>query len=225
MSIWQLNISVWTLIQRQNRKWTTGSSSLWLLPVYFYSMDQQWWIEGARIKIHPSRDFQDVQLLYRMIRQVNQTACDDKKLLTATNTGLPSSIQTALNERVCYCSSDLAKQRISSTVFTRNVSGLGGEKVCDVLKLNVLLQGNCYPFFYGGVVRNQLLRKPSADVDLEVDCEIHWAYGICNERWGSENCVINEVTNRTHIRVEVNSPDDLIDAASTSSTFLHLSVN
>lgn len=177
-------------------------------------------VEGARVKIHLSAEVPNVQRRLRP-RQCQSpecnTPCADKVALTAGSTGLPSDIQGRLNARVRFFSSATAKRNVDETVFTREVSGLGGQTVRDVF--NALLQGDCYPFFYGGLVRDQFLRRMPADVDVEAHCDIHDVQRICMETWGGGNCTINENTLRAHIGVQVNSLDDLIDFASTSSTF------
>ena len=173
-------------------------------------------VEGARIKIHLSEE-SAIEPRARSLRicQPLQSACSDKvELNNALNSGLPSTIQSMLNDRVRFFISNAATQNVEACVLSRVVSGLGEQRVRDVF--TALEQKGCYPFFYGGVVRDLLLGKAPADVDLEADCETEQVYNICNETWGAENCRIGS---KAHIGVEVCSPDDLIDAASTNSTF------
>ena len=171
-------------------------------------------VDGARIKIHLATD--SVQTAGRLRpRQVPQSACNDIQEIDGTT--LPQNIQDGLDSRVKFYSSAAAKKYIDAYIFTRKVSGLGEQTVRHVF--NMLFSEGCYPFFYGGLVRDQFLGRQPGDVDVEADCNIYRVYNICIATWGEQNCIINENSLRAHIGKMVNSPDDLLDFASTNSTF------
>ena len=177
-------------------------------------------VDGARIKIHLAADsaLYSTTLGRLMPRQVPQSACDDKQALQ-DGSGLPPEILNHQNfsRRVRFYSSATAKEYIDTYVFTRKVSGLGEQTVRNVF--DMLFSENCYPFFFGGLVRDQFLGKIPGDVDVEVDCDIHRVYNVCVSSWGKQNCQINTRTLRAHIGQQINSPDDLLDFASTDATF------
>ena len=185
-------------------------------------------IEGARIKIHMMKADDSLMLkgnLYsNSIRESRQTppapqsACIDITMINGS--GLPEQIlnNTGFNTtRVRFYSSNSAKEYIFTHVFTRRVSGLKSQTVGDVF--NTLLNEGCYPFFYGGAVRDQFLGKVPGDVDVEVDCDTFRVYNVCVSSWGEKNCQINTRTLRAHIGQLVTSSDDLLDFASTTATF------
>ena len=177
-------------------------------------------VDGARIKIHLATDsaLYSTTLGRLRPRQAPQSACDDKQMQDGS--GLPSGIlnnREFNRTRVQFYSSATAKEYINSHVFTRKVSGLGEQTVQHVF--DTLLGENCYPFFFGGLVRDQFLGKVPGDVDVEVDCDIFRVYNVCVSSWGEQNCQINTRTLRAHIGQQVNSPDDLLDFASTDATF------
>ena len=177
-------------------------------------------MDGARIKIHLATDsaLYSVTLGRLSPRQVPQSACNDKQ--TTDSSGLPSEILKNRHfntSRVRFYSSATAKEYINAHVFTRIVSGLGEQTVRDVF--NTLFNETCYPFFFGGLVRDQFLGRVPGDVDVEVDCDVDRVYDICKATWGNENCIKNNRTERAHIGQEIDSPDDLLDFASTTATF------
>ena len=178
-------------------------------------------VDGARIKIHLAADIdRDSGLGHRLRpRQAPQSACSDKQVQDGS--GLPPEILNNRDfnrTRVRFYSSATAKEYINAHVFTRMVSGLPRDQtVGDVF--NTLLSENCYPFFFGGLVRDQFLGKVPGDVDVEVDCDIFRVYNVCVSSWGERNCKINTNSLRAHIGQEVSSPDDLVDVASTDATF------
>ena len=183
-------------------------------------LQQGTYVDGARIKIHLATDsaLYSATLGRLWPRQLPQSACNDKQ--TTNSSGLPPEI---LNNgqfntsRVRFYSSATAKEYINAHVFTRKVSGLGEQTVRDVF--NTLFNENCYPFFFGGLVRDQFLGRVPGDVDVEVNCNVDRVYDICKATWGNENCIKNNRTERAHIGQEINSPDDLLDFASTTATF------
>ena len=106
-----------------------------------------------------------------------------------------------------------------SDLRMRIVQGIGDNVTVGVV-LDALKQDGCFPFFYGGVVRDIFLNKANvADVDLEADCNVGDVIDICSRNWGSDNCYSNSQQTIAHIGQVVNNPDDLIDVASTAMTF------
>jgi hypothetical protein len=178
-------------------------------------------VDGARIKIHLATDSKLYSTTLGRLRprQTRQSACSDKTMQDGS--GLPPEILNNQNfnrTRVQFYSSSTAKEYIDAHVFTRQVSGLPREEtVRDVF--NMLLSESCYPFFFGGLVRDQFLGRIPGDVDVEVNCDINRVYEVCLANWGEENCVLNNITARAHIGKMINSPDDLLDFASTDVTF------
>ena len=179
-------------------------------------------MDGTRIKIHLAADSAlhsaTLGRLWPRQAPAPQSACNDKQALP-DGSGLPTEIlnHPSFSARVQFYSSVTAKEYINAHVFTRKVSGLGEQTVRNVF--DTLFNESCYPFFFGGLVRDQFLGRVPGDVDVEVNCRIHRVYEICNSTWGMENCKINEGTERAHIGKEINSPDDLLDFASTTATF------
>ena len=179
-------------------------------------------VDGTRIKIHLANDDSDLTALGRLRpRQAPQSACDDKRMITnIRGAGLPQSILSNPrfnHSRVKFYSSATAKTYIDAHIYTRKVSGLGEQTVRNVF--DMLRGETCYPFFYGGLVRDQFLGRKPGDVDAEVDCEAERVNEICCRTWGDENCQYNNYTQRAHIGKMVNSSDDLLDFASTNATF------
>ena len=171
--------------------------------------------EGARIKIHITPEVRDDSLLHVFPRQTPESACNDKEV--TNNLRLPQNIRSRLNSRVQFYSSESAKTYIDTHVFTRKVSGLSEQTVGNVFE--TLREEQCYPFFYGGLVRDMFLARMPGDVDVEADCDVNEVYRICTETWGERNCLINTETMRAHIGQIITNFDDLLDFASTESTF------
>ena len=129
---------------------------------------------------------------------------------------IPDAIISRLNNRVRF-------YYIVATAITnlqmRVVQGIGADVTVAVV-LDSLERDGCFPFFYGGVVRDIFLDSASlADVDLEADCNSDNVVDICNRNWDSKNCYANQKTGIVHIGQVVNSADDVIDVASTEITF------
>ena len=184
-------------------------------------------IEAARIKIHTAADNDAMKegpsrLMHtRQVTPAPESACVDVMMINGS--GLPEKIlnDTRFNTtRVRFYSSTSAKGYIISQIFTRGVSGLQGTGLTTVGDIfTTLLNKSCYPFFFGGLVRDQFLGKVPGDVDVEVDCDIFRVYDVCVSSWGEENCQINTRTLRAHIGQQASSSDDLLDFASTDATF------
>ena len=191
--------------------------------------------EGARIKIHMAADDNNYSSMTRshlskfryQARQAAtapipspESACSDVVMINGSR--LPEQIlnDTRFNtSRVRFYSSNSAREYIITHVFTRRVSGLESQDqtVGDIF--TVLFNKSCYPFFFGGLVRDQFLGKIPGDVDMEVDCDIFRVYNVCVSLWGETNCQINTRTLRAHIGQLISGSDDLLDFASTTATF------
>ena len=204
--------------------WILSSSALAASAVFVATLLQQGplVVDGARIKIHLAADsaLYSATLGRLWPRQVPQSACSDRT--RQDGSGLPPEIlnnpEFNSDNIVQFYSSATAKEYIDTHVFTRKVSGLpSGQTVRDVF--NMLFNESCYPFFFGGLVRDQFLGRMPGDVDVEVNCDVSAVYQTCVTNWGRENCVLNSGTNRAHIGQMINSPDDLLDFASTNVTF------
>lgn len=188
---------------------------------------QQGIVEGARVKIHLSPEVPSVKQHLLRPRQIQsactdgviQSACKDK--ISVNTTGLYIQ-ELRLDDRVSFFSSDNAKGYVDQCIFDRSV--FFNETPHDTVTVrdvfSALMQGGCYPFFYGGLVRDLFLEgtKP-ADVDVEAHCALDDVQRICVERWGTMSDTGCRVSTRAHIGVQNDSPDDIIDAASTNSTF------
>lgn len=112
--------------------------------------------EAGRVKIHlspelASNDIHELSSKFlRFKHQAPVSACDDKRI--TMNTPLPVGVRDRLDSRVRYFSSTNARDYINAHVFTRTVSGL--EVMETVREVFSVLQSQCYPFFFGGVVRD-----------------------------------------------------------------------
>ena len=94
------------------------------------------------------------------------------------------------------------------------VPGIDSSTVADVLQ--VLREGGCPVFIYGGVVRDQFLGRAPNDVDVEVDCTISTVVSLCKQNWGDGNCG-KETNAITHIGTPLDPKS--VDLAPTTSTF------
>ena len=77
--------------------------------------------------------------------------------------------------RYYYIAAELISDLGMRIIATRNrgiIPGIG-ENVTVGVVLDALKQDGCFPFFYGGVVRDIFLNKANvADIDLEADCNV-----------------------------------------------------
>ena len=178
-------------------------------------------VSSVRIKIALSSD--DHQSAAARLKR--QSSCSQARLISRemlnsppfNNSEIPDEIVSRLNSHV----------RFYYTVATaitdmqmRIVQGIGAVDVTVAVVLDALEMDGCFPFFYGGVVRDIFLNSANlADLDLEADCNSDNVVDICNRNWGSENCYANEGTGIVHIGQAVSSSDDVIDIASTTLTF------
>lgn len=174
-------------------------------------------VSSVRIKIALSNDDQPAAARLKRQNSCSQARLISREMLNSPPYNeIPDGIISRLNSRVRF-------YYIVATTITniqmRIVQGIGADVTVAVV-LNALKMDGCFPFFYGGVVRDIFLTSANpADVDLEADCNSNNVVDICNRNWGSENCYANEATGIVHIGQAVNSLDDVIDVASTELTF------
>ena len=186
--------------------------------IFFFMVHNANIVSAVRIKIALSTDN---QLQSETDRFKRQSSCSQVSLISRGMLNsppyneLPNDIISRLNNRVRFYHTTAA---VINDIEMRVVEGIGGGVTVAVV-LNALEKDGCFPFFYGGVVRDIFLDSASlADVDLEADCNPENVMDICNENWGSQNCYSNNPA-IVHIGRVVNSPDDAIDVASTELTF------
>ena len=141
---------------------------------------------GTLVKIRIQPDNGISERFKRQTGGSNAFACQDKVSVdrSAVINDLPGDLGM-LNRSVTFWRSDFATDGLTR-LLQRAVGGIDGVTVGDVFR--ALRNGNCFPFFYGGAVRDQFLGSPVNDVDTEVDCDIAIALEICIASWGSENC-------------------------------------
>lgn len=167
-------------------------------------------LHGARIKIniHMPHDYTQ----QRNIRQAD-TACSDKVTVSRESLMLPGMLNE-LNQRVRFFRSQYATSSLTTFINSATVPGIESSTVADILE--VLRDGGCPVFIYGGVVRDQFLGKTPNDVDVEVDCTISTVVTICKQNWGNGNCG-KETDTITHIGTPFDPKS--VDLAPTTSTF------
>ena len=140
-------------------------------------------LQGAKIKI-PVR-LSDDYIQQRVSRQAGSTACSDKITVSRETLTLPGMLN-GLNQRVQFYRSQYATNSLTSFINSAMVPGIDSSTVASVLQ--ILREGGCPVFIYGGVVRDQFLGRAPNDVDVEVDCTIPTVVGICKQNWGDGNC-------------------------------------
>lgn len=175
-------------------------------------------VSAVRIKIALSNDEHHATAA----RLKRQSYCSEVSLVSREMLNsppyneIPDEIISSLNSRVRFY---YVVAEVVTNIQMRVVEGIGGNVTVAVV-LAILKQEGCFPYFYGGVVRDIFLNAANvADVDLEADCNVEDVVDICNRNWGSENCGINNMRTIVHIGQAVNSADDVIDIASTELTF------
>ncbi len=167
---------------------------------------------AARIKISIPEGYS--KEWHRMKRLGSQTSCDDVVEVARSSLILPGRLNV-LDNRVKFWRSVSARNNLE--VFqTMAVPGLGGTTVGEVF--GVLRDASCFPFFFGGAVRDQFLGREPNDADVEVDCTKERLLEVCIQNWGSTNC--QSTSSIVHIGNAALEPDlEEIDLASTDSTF------
>ena len=184
--------------------------------IFFLMVDNADIVSSVRIKISLNSDYQSEAGRFKRQSSCSQVRSISRKMLSSPPYNeLPNDIISRLNNRVRF-------YHTTATAITdiqmRVVEGIR-EDVTVAVVLNALEKDGCFPFFYGGVVRDIFLDSANlADVDLEADCNPETVMDICSKNWGSENCYSNNPA-IIHIGQVVNSLDDSIDVASTELTF------
>ena len=168
-------------------------------------------MQGAKIKIniHLPDDYAQ----QRNSRQAG-TACSDKVQVSRQSLILPGMLDN-LNQRVQFFQSLYVTDSLTTFINSATVPGIeSSNAVADVLQ--VLRDGGCPVFIYGGVVRDQFLGEEPNDVDAEVDCTISMVVTICKQNWGDDNC-----GKETDIITHIGTPrhPKSVDLAPTTSTF------
>ena len=144
-------------------------------------------VRGVRFKISLSDDFRAAYQAHRMRRFVvskYNTACADVVEVERESLTLRGNL-SKLHERVKFYRSTFATEHLK-LIYDRSVPGLGSVNVGEVL--DVLRKAECYPFLFGGGVRDQFLGRVPRDVDVEVDCSIERLLEVCVNTWGAHNC-------------------------------------
>lgn len=121
------------------------------------------------------------------------SACNDYKEVNKSTLSLPKGFETLPEP---WNSSNLLdvkvyrSESVSSGIehaLNLTVPGLGGSTVRDVFDY-LKVQGPCWIFPFGGVVRDQFLGQHPNDVDAEISCSADRVRGLCTAKWGSSNC-------------------------------------
>ena len=146
-------------------------------------------VSAVRIKIALSND-EHHAIAARLKRQSYCSEVSREMLNTPPYDEIPDEIISSLNSRVRFY---YIVAEVVTNIQMRVVEGIGGNVTVAVV-LATLKQEGCFPYFYGGVVRDVFLNAANvADVDLEVDCNVEDVVDICNRNWGNENCGINNM--------------------------------
>ena len=168
-------------------------------------------VSGVRVKIQLANDFS-----FLNTQMVNGAgACSDKTVVLRNELTLYGNLKSLNKNQVKFWRSASAKKNLDH-FGTMKVPGLKGTTVNQVF--SVLRKGDCFPYYYGGAVRDQfLLRKPN-DADVEVDCSLDDFLALCTKSWGKSNCVMGR--HAAHIGNANADPSlEVMDVASTSSSF------
>ena len=178
-------------------------------------------IYAVRIKVALSSD--DAKLDHpsvtagRLRRQSNycsQVSLVSREMLNSPPYNeIPADTISGLDSRVKFY---YIAAEIVNDLQNRHVPS-NGLLVRDIM--SVLERSGCFPFFYGGVVRDIFLNAADVtDVDLEADCPIEKVLTICTHSFFGQ-CSINGQQTIVHIGIVADDPDDAIDVASTNVTF------
>lgn len=168
-------------------------------------------LQGAKIKINIR--LPDDYIQQRNSRQTASTACSDRVAVDRKSLVLPGMLN-GLNNRVLFFRSQYVTNSLTSFINSAAVPGIESSTVADILQ--VLREGGCPVFIYGGVVRDQFLGRAPNDVDVEVDCTISTVVTLCRQTWGDNNCG-KETDTITHIGTPFDPKS--VDLAPTTSTF------
>ena len=168
-------------------------------------------LQGAKIKINIH--LPDNYIQQRNSRQTASTACSDRVAVSRETLTLPGMLNR-LNNRVLFFRSQYATNSLTSFINSAEVPGIESSTVADILQ--VLRDGGCPVFIYGGVVRDQFLGRAPNDVDVEVDCTTSAVVTLCKQNWGENNCG-KETDTITHIGTPFDPKS--VDLAPTTSTF------
>ena len=174
---------------------------------------QQDIVSALRLKIplHPS-----FPALYARELLTNNGSCSDVTEIQRSNLTLYGSL-SKLGPDVKFWRSATAKNHLI-TFENMKVPGLNGETVGEVF--DVLRKGHCYPFFLGGSVRDQFLKRVPNDADVEVDCSLATFLKLCVDKWGRDNCQGSPTKSVAHIgNTTVDKDLDVMDIGPTNSTF------
>ncbi len=122
-----------------------------------------------------------------------------------------------LGDSVKFWSSAVVTKKMKH-IENIKVAGLNGQTIGDIFE--VLRQNGCYPFLYGGSVRDQILDQPPVDADIEVDCTLAELLRVCVDNWGEYNCKRYPHSHIAHIgNVTMDRDLEIIDLGTTTSTF------
>ena len=170
-------------------------------------------LQGAMIKIniHLPDDYGQ----QRNSRQTASTACSDKIIVRRESLALPGML-SRLDQRVQFFQSQYATSSLNNFINSATVPGIESSMATVADILQVLRDGGCPVFIYGGVVRDQFLGRAPNDVDVEVDCTISTVVTLCKQNWGENNCG-KESDTITHIGTPFHPKS--VDLAPTTSTF------
>ena len=172
--------------------------------------------QAVRIKIYLSRD--SVERYHALIskRQTQDTACSDAVVVDRGSLTLPGRLNQ-LNGRVRFYRSEIARDNLNIFQDMARVPLASGTVLLREV-LNTLRNNLCFPFFYGGAVRDQFLGAQPNDADVEIDCSIETFFNVCTSTWGEVNCGRSSSRPLGHVGI-VHSDLENVDVASTSITF------
>lgn len=170
-------------------------------------------VYATRVKIHLNTEKYEEHVFKR---QTTETACSDATPVGRSSLVLPGMLNN-LNNRVTFFRSKIATDNVNNFLDFTNVPlvNFPNPTLREVLQL--LANNSCFPFLFGGSVRDQFLGRIPKDADVQIDCPIETFFNVCVSAYGKINCGGASLVGH----IGINRLDDLenVDVASTSPTF------
>ena len=103
-------------------------------------------------------------------------------------------------------------------LLKREVAGLNGDTIADVMRKFRETAQKCLSFPFGGSVRDQFLGKQASDVDMELSCSVEDILSICENKWTTSKCRGGRI-------VHIGDQGDDVDAADWTKNFFGPTTN
>ncbi len=171
-------------------------------------------VYAVRVKIHLNTEKYDEHVFKRL---TTNTACSDATQVNRDSLNLPGMLNN-LNDRVVFFRSTIAMDNFNSFLDLTQVPLVNVPFTTLRQVLELLASNTCYPFFFGGSVRDQFLGRTPNDADIEIDCPIETFFNVCVSAYSEPNCGRASSRPVGHVGV-LGMNIENVDVASTTTTF------